>query len=65
MEDNIHFIESKVDKSNFRDKIIYNINHIKMDYGSFREHVRYVIKHKIEECYLKIEEAILDHDSLS
>lgn len=63
MEDNIHFIESKVDKSNFRDKIIYNINHIKMDYGSFREHVRYVIKHKIEECYLKIEEAILNHDS--
>ena len=34
-----------------------------MDYGSFREHVRYVIKHKIEECYPKIEEAILDDDS--
>lgn len=63
MEDNIYFIESKVDKSNFRDKIIYNINHIKMDYGSFKEHVRYVIKHKIEECYPKIEETILDGDS--
>lgn len=62
MEDNIYFIENKLDKSNFRDKIIYNINHIKMDYGSFREHVRYVIKHKIEECYPKIEEAILDDD---
>ena len=63
MEDNIYFIENKLDKSNFRDKIIYNINHTKMDYGSFREHVRYVIKHKIEECYPKIEEAILDDDS--
>lgn len=63
MEDNIYFIESKVDKSNFRNKIIYNINHTKMDYGSFREHVRYVIKYKIEECYPKIEEAILDDDS--
>lgn len=62
MEDNIYFIKNKLDKSNFRDKIIYNINHIKMDYGSFREHVRYVIKHKIEECYPKIEEAILDDD---
>ena len=64
MEDNINLIESKVDKSNFRNKIIYNINNnLKMDYGSFREHVRYVIKHKIEECYPKIEEAILDDDS--
>ena len=63
MEDNIYFIESKVDKLNFRDKIIYNVNHIKMDYGSFKEHVGFVIKNKIEECYPKIEEAILDDDS--
>ena len=64
MEDNINFIGSKVDKSNFRDKIIYNINNnLKMDYSSFKEHIRYVIKHKIEECYPKIEEAILDDDS--
>lgn len=63
MEDNIYFIENKLDKSNFRDKIIHNINHTKMDYGSFREHIRYIIKHKIEECYPKIEEAILDDDS--
>ena len=66
MEDNIYFIENKVDKSIFRGKIINNISNIsnvKMDYDSFREHVRYVIKHKIEECYPKIEEAILDDDS--
>lgn len=63
MEDNIYFIESKVDKSNFRNKIIYNINYLKMDYGSFKEHVGYVIKYKIEECYPKIEEAILDDGS--
>ena len=63
MEDNLNFIENKVDKSIFRDKIIYNVNHIKMDYGSFKEHVGFVIKNKIEECYPKIEEAILDHDS--
>lgn len=54
------YIQQKVSLDKFKEQVIHNLKNEKMFYSSLDYHIKYVVKNKIEECYSKVGEIILN-----
>lgn len=59
-ENIFEYIQQKTSSDKFKKQVIYNLENEKMFHLSLDYHIKYVVKNKIEECYPKVGDVILN-----